>query len=161
MSRSGYSDDYGDDDPFALGRWRAAVESAMRGRRGQAFLREILTSLDALPDKEPGAKSFVPAGGPVCTLGSVAMARGLDVSEHEPEEGDDDRINTKSVAATFGIANAMACEIMYMNDDVYGHTWKPPGVEGPLEKPEHARWRQMRAWVARNIRQPKPEETMP
>lgn len=32
MSRCGYSDDY---DQWALIRWRGAVESAIRGKRGQ------------------------------------------------------------------------------------------------------------------------------
>jgi hypothetical protein len=37
MSRSGYSDDL---ENWSLIRWRGAVASAIRGRRGQAFLRE-------------------------------------------------------------------------------------------------------------------------
>jgi hypothetical protein len=37
MSRSGYSDDYGDDEPWQLIMWRGAVASAFRGRRGQPF----------------------------------------------------------------------------------------------------------------------------
>ena len=41
MSRSGYCDDYGDDDPLALGRYRAQVNSAIRGKRGQALLRRL------------------------------------------------------------------------------------------------------------------------
>jgi hypothetical protein len=45
MSRSGYSDDL---DPLALGRWRGRVASAMRGKRGQAFLREMLAAMDAM-----------------------------------------------------------------------------------------------------------------
>ena len=44
MSRSGYGDDYGDDDPLAIGRWRGAVNSAIRGKRGQQTLREILAA---------------------------------------------------------------------------------------------------------------------
>lgn len=46
MSRSGYSDDC--DDPLQEGRWRAAVNSAIRGKRGQAFLREALAALVAV-----------------------------------------------------------------------------------------------------------------
>lgn len=49
MSRSGYTDD--DDDPLATGRWRAQVRSAIRGKRGQAFLRELIAALDAMPEK--------------------------------------------------------------------------------------------------------------
>lgn len=50
MSRSGYSDDY-DFDNWQLIRWRGAVNSAINGRRGQAFLKELLTAIEALPEK--------------------------------------------------------------------------------------------------------------
>ena len=49
MSRCGYSEDF--DDPLELGRWRGQVESALRGKRGQRFLRELIAALDALPQK--------------------------------------------------------------------------------------------------------------
>ncbi len=39
VNRSGYCDDYGDDDPLALGRYRAQVASAIRGKRGRAAAR--------------------------------------------------------------------------------------------------------------------------
>ena len=45
MSRSGYSDD---DEDGRLAMWRGAVQSAIRGKRGQAALRELLTALDAM-----------------------------------------------------------------------------------------------------------------
>jgi hypothetical protein len=48
MGRAGYSEDC---DGWALIRWRGAVTSAIRGKRGQAFLREMLDALDALPVK--------------------------------------------------------------------------------------------------------------
>jgi hypothetical protein len=32
-------------------RWRGAVASAIRGGRGQAFLREMLAAMDAMPVK--------------------------------------------------------------------------------------------------------------
>ena len=38
MSRSGYSDDL---DNWDLIRWRGQVSSAIRGKRGQGFLREL------------------------------------------------------------------------------------------------------------------------
>jgi hypothetical protein len=41
MSRSGYSDDC---DGWALIRWRGAVNSAIKGRRGQQALREIVAA---------------------------------------------------------------------------------------------------------------------
>lgn len=51
MSRSGYSDDDDDDGGSRLNLWRGAVERAIKGKRGQAFLRELGAALDAMPDK--------------------------------------------------------------------------------------------------------------
>ena len=62
MSRSGYSEDC---DGWALVRWRGAVKSAIRGQRGQAFLRELLAALDAIPDKRLIAEELVDAQGAV------------------------------------------------------------------------------------------------
>jgi hypothetical protein len=49
MGRHGYTDD--SDDVLDLGRWRAQVSSAIRGKRGQRFLRDVIRALDALPEK--------------------------------------------------------------------------------------------------------------
>ena len=135
MSRAGYNDDGGGWD---LIRWRGAVTSAMRGKRGQAFLRELLTALDALPEKRL-IQQELELGGEVCALGAVGRARGIDMKNIDPEEYDD-------VAATFGIPQALAREIEYENDE---GTWKP-------ETPEQ-RFERIRAWVVSNIRV-RPEE---
>lgn len=161
MSRSGLSE--GDDyNRLAEGRWRAAVNSAMRGRRGQAFLREALAALDAMPDKRlirehlmfdgwqpwwSGGEEIIVGGdmltdrngfpmpcGSVCLLGAVGQARGIDMSKLDPED-------METVASTFGIADAMAREIVWQNDDG-GHL---------VETPEY-RWRRMREWVAAQIK---------
>lgn len=132
MSRSGYSDDYGDDDPLALGRYRGAVRSAIRGKRGQAFLREMRDALDAMPEKTLAASVLVGECGECCAMGSVALARGIDVSSVDPEDPD-------RVAAVFGINEKLAREIAYENDDTYFH------------KSDEARWQYMRKWVERHI----------
>ncbi|GEM_PF-1710263 len=46
MSRAGYSDDC---DSWALIRWRGPLSSSIRGKRGQLFLRDMLSALDAMP----------------------------------------------------------------------------------------------------------------
>jgi hypothetical protein len=158
MSRAGYYDDC--DDPLAMGRWRAAVRSAMRGKRGQAFLKEALAVLDAMPDKRLIAGHLVVDGdqcafgmpdivvggdvlvdkhgaptpmGAVCLLGAVGQARGLDMSDLDPED-------METVAPTFGLADAMARELVYWNDE-----------GGPYsESPEH-RWQRMREWISNQI----------
>ena len=77
MSRSGYTDDM--DDNWALIRWRGAVASAIKGKRGQALLKEMEVALLSLPDKRLIANEFANATeGEVCALGAVALKRRLD-----------------------------------------------------------------------------------
>ncbi len=140
MSRSGFSDydDYGDN--WATIRWRGAVTSALRGRRGQAFLREMLAALDALPEKRLVAEDLEtrdddPQARQVCALGAVGWARGLDMREVDPED-------CERVAGLFRVPRALAEEVMYMNDEGVYRT----------ETPEQ-RFTRMRAWVLGQIRE--------
>lgn len=138
MSRAGYSDDC---DGWALIRWRGAVASGMRGKRGQAFLRELLESLDAMPEKRLIAHSFAEPGG-YCTLGVVGAARGAELPAITEDDENDPTLIRGAAAQALGISPAVAAEIMFENDQGawYGET------------PE-ARWARMRAWVASQIRQ--------
>ena len=131
MSRSGYSDDC--EMNWDLIRWRGAVKSAIRGKRGQAFLREMLEALDSMPDKVL-AESVLEQDGDVCAMGAVGVKRGLDMSKVDPFE----RVE---VAQLFGISEALAAEIAYENDE---------GVWGANETPT-ARWTRMRKWVVSQI----------
>ena len=45
MSRSGYYEG-DDDDDWAANSWRGTVARAMRGKRGQAFLLDLIASLE-------------------------------------------------------------------------------------------------------------------
>lgn len=131
MSRSNYTDDY--DSEWQLIMWRGAVKSAIRGKRGQAFLKEMLSSLDSLPEKKL-IDDVLEHNGQVCAIGSVGVQRGLDMSKidaHDPY----------SVGHAFGIARAMAAEIEFINDDDYG--WKK-------ETPEQ-RFQRVRIWVVSKI----------
>ncbi|SRR5260221_4059586 len=129
MSRSGYSDDL---EQWALIRWRGAVASSIRGARGQALLKELLAALDAMPEKKLIA-SELEEDGAVCALGALGKMRGMNMAEL-------DAWDHETVAAEFGIAHALACEIMWENDyGVYRCT---------LEY----RWEHMRRWVQAQIR---------
>ena len=107
MSRCGYSDDI---DSWDLIRWRGAVASAIRGMRGQSFLREMLNALDALTEKELIANELIDGKGAVCAIGSVGKARGMDMSRIDYED-------PYTVAKAFGISEALAQEIEYINDE--------------------------------------------
>ena len=165
MSRSGYSDDCDDCDGWALIRWRGAVNSAIKGKRGQQALREIVAALDALPEKRLASESLVNADGEYCALGALGRARGISMKEQDPED-----VDPTEVARTFGIAMALAAEIMYLNDDCVSDTmWIDIEIFGPMRPhypdwsehkrsisvPNHhaaeKRWRYMRSWAAMNI----------
>lgn len=158
MSRSGYCDDYGDDDPLALGRYRAQVMSAIRGKRGQTLLRELLAALDAMPNKQLVAGELE-AEGQFCALGVVGHARGMDLSNI-------DTYDVESLGPKFNIAEQLAREIMWVNDDhVSEYKWKEFEICGPIkhwsdrnismrvanENEGYERWQEVRKWVASHI----------
>lgn len=132
MSRSGYVD-YDDGDANLTNLWRGAVASAIRGKRGQAFLKELLAAMDAMPDKRLIAHELVEEGA-VCALGSVGRARGItNMEDFDPEDHE-------TIAALFKIPHAMACEIMFMNDEAF--CGLAPEV----------RFTRMRTWVVNQIK---------
>lgn len=161
MSRSGLYENDGDDN-LAYGRWRAQVSSATRGKRGQAFLRDLLAALDAMPEKRlisgglafDGAPEFpypteyedvivggdqlvtgrgeVVRVGDVCALGALGARRGLDLSKFS--QGD-----PEFIAGAVDVAHQLAREIIWIND------------EGPRETPEK-RFERVRSWVASRIK---------
>jgi len=129
MSRSGYVDDI---EQWDLIRWRGAVASSIRGKRGQAFLLEMWKAMTALPEPKLIANSLAMPDGAVCALGAVCRARGVDLSKVDPENGD-------GLGGLLGIPEPLAKEIMYLNDD-----WSK-------ETPE-ARFERMKKWAEENLK---------
>lgn len=146
MSRSGYSDDC---DGWDLIRWRGAVASAIRGKRGQAFLREALAALDALPEKRLVSNDLVVVDGDddlaeetnVCLLGAVGLGRRLDLRGIDPED-------REKVAGIFGIPYSFACEIMHENDEHF--SWDIEQRRSVPETPEQ-RFMRMRRWIEASL----------
>ena len=128
MSRSGYSDDC---EGWSLIRWRGRVASAIRGKRGQAMLRELAVALDEMPIKRLIVNDLE-SEGEVCTLGSLGVKRGLNMSALDPEEREE-------IAEAFGVSMPLVAEIAYLNDEM---SWN--------ETPEQ-RWTRMRNWVAEQV----------
>ena len=168
MSRSGYTDNYGDDDPLAYGRWRQAVKRSIEGKRGQALLRELLEALDAMEDKRLFSGRFATADGEFCTLGVLGAKRGTPMDDL----GDAEYCEADRVGQRFGIARAMAAEIMHLNDEQISDT-KFIDVEicGPVrphwpdwgkhrktvcvndDEAPAKRWKYMRDWTVKQIKQ--------
>lgn len=133
MSRSGYSDE----SEYPVDLWRGTIASATRGRRGQAFFRDLVTALDAMPIKRLVADELETDEGEVCALGALARARGVTL---EP----DDTCDYPKLGDTFNIAAPLAQEVMYENDE--------GGPYAVTETPEQ-RWERVRKWAAAQIRE--------
>jgi hypothetical protein len=135
VSRSGYIDD-DDYENWDLIRWRGAVSSAIKGRRGQAFLREMLTAFDAmtLAQQSRLIARELESRGDVCAIGAVGRARKVDMTQLDPED-------RTCIAAAFNIAPALAAEIVYMNDEC-----------GPRHETCEQRFTRMRAWIIEQLR---------
>lgn len=131
MSRCGYSDDL---DPWQLIKWRGQVASALRGKRGQAFLNALRDALDAMPEKQLIANDLQATEG-VCALGSIGKARGLDLAAIDPEDED----HHKQLAGAFDVAHQLIQEVEFMND------------EGVYRETPAQRWDRMRRWVDQNV----------
>jgi len=127
--------------------WRGAVARAIRGRRGQSFLHELRDAIEEMTNKRLIADELVQAveicgvdGDPLvarveaCALGIVALRRGMDTSKINFEDYD-------NIHAPFGIANALAREIIWENDESLPHPKTP-----------EERWRKVRWWVEANIK---------
>ena len=132
MSRSGYSDEWDSD----VAMWRGQVASATRGKRGQRFFRDLVTALDAMPTRRLIANSLgtEEPEGDVCALGALCRAKGASLDEDDTED-------YAKLGATFDIAEQLAQETMWINDEA-----------GPYDQTPEQRWERVRKWAAGQIR---------
>lgn len=127
MSRSEYNDDC--DNNWSLIRWRGAVTAALRGKRGQALIKDLIEALEKMEPKILIAHDFVRCGQ-VCALGAVGVARGVDMEALDPE-------SSEEAAKLLNVAPALVREIEYINDE-----WEV------RETPEE-RWKRVYEWAKR------------
>lgn len=142
MSRSGYSEDC--DDTWQTMMWRGRVASAIRGRRGQKLLLDLVEALDALPEKRLITEELIRETGEVCALGAVGLKRGVNMWPLNPEFDkwgmlDDSEEHSENVADAFNVAPCLVREIAFENDEAWAHI-----------TPEE-RWRRMRAWAVARL----------
>lgn len=147
MSRSGYTD-----DGEHIGLWRGAVHRAVTGYRGQHLLRKLRDALDAMPEKRLIVGKIKSPSGEVCAFGAL--------DPNAPDSGEEWGYDAEDLARHFGIAQALAAEIVYRNDEC-GERFEHEdflderGISRRRfvtihETPEE-RWTRMRAWVAKQI----------
>lgn len=130
MSRHNYSDEI--DDNWSWIRWNGVVASSIRGKRGQKLLKDLAEAMDAMPVKRLIPNELKTANGEVCALGVLGQKRGIDLDKIDPED-------CETVAKEFDIAEPLAREITYQNDE---ECFGTPEV----------RWTKMRAWVQSKIK---------
>lgn len=137
MTRSGYVDDFGSDGWWDLIRYRGAVASAIRGKRGQAFLKRLVEVLEGMEVKELHDDVFARPDGPCCAMGAVAVANGVAPEEFQYCEND-----TEYAAQTLNIAPALAKEIAFENDEDFNYKRRTPAQ----------RYQYMLAWAKNRIK---------
>ena len=110
MSRSGLTEGWGlsQEENWAYIRFRGAVKSAIRGRNGQAFLKEALRVLDDMEKREL-VEGAAERDGSYCMLGAMAHKRHGIQKDHEGY--------AEELASILQIPDALAREIVYMNDE--------------------------------------------
>jgi hypothetical protein len=111
----------------------------IKGKRGQAFLKELLKVLDAMPVKEL-IDDEMEWNNNFSALGAVGKSRGLDMRNMNSENEHYD------VAQKLNITRSLAREIMYVNDDdcTYSEETGPQSLK-------NERWQRVRRWVADQI----------
>lgn len=134
MSRAGYNDDC-DGEQWQYALWRGSLMSSIRGKTGQAFLNELVTALETMPEKRLIPNALI-KDGEVCALGAVGVRRGKPMEHINPEE-------YEQVASEFGISMPLAREVEYENDE-----------GGPHNETPEQRWDRMLRWAKAHLKQP-------
>jgi hypothetical protein len=148
MGRSGYVD--GDvEETWDWIRWRGSVASAIRGKRGQAFLKELVKTLDAMPEKRLIKDALKDECGEVCAVGAVMEARKLpfdvDVNDYD------------SIASIIEVNAKLIQELECENDQAVRYITLPwtgtYSCNGShVDDSPEARWAQVRAWAEAQLK---------
>ena len=141
MSRYCDFDDY-DYEPWMEGQAAGAMRSAIRGRRGQQLLRDLIAGLDALPVPELAAGALEdPETGCVCALGAVRLQRGAEAVPLSFDLDDPD-IDWRDLAKPFDISETLAHAVIPENE--YSSKRND-------EQSRRRRWQSVRAWAVGNL----------
>lgn len=131
--------------------WEANQRRSLKGKKGQAALRELEAALLALPEPRLIADEFENAQGEVCALGALARFKGkenpktADVLIHDEvynEYYDDGYLMEGAgleLAASMDVPRMVALAIIYHNDD----SWQPLTPE--------QRYDRVLAWTRRQL----------
>jgi hypothetical protein len=141
MTRLYYDDDC---NPSEEGLRQGWLRSAIRGQRGQRFLRDLVAALDALPAPELSSGSLEdPETGCCCAFGAVRRFRGPENVRlcFHPEEED---MTPDSLAEPFGVPETLAWAVVQANEEM---------SSGNTERDRRRRWAEVRAWAVCNLQE--------
>ncbi len=170
MSRSSYSDDYGDEFPGQMELYRGNVMRSIRSKKGQARLRELRDDLLALPTKALQADIFSKPSGEACALGVWAQRHHPQREAVDTFRGEDDD-DTATFLRDYW-PRLVVMDLVYVNDSesfvteyhlgphqnpwdyrAYSHSW--PLYRSRPETDEE-RYARVLAWVNEHIVPPAP-----
>jgi hypothetical protein len=137
MSRRGISDE--EEYPGQFGLWEGNCRRSIKGKAGQAALRELEAALLALPEKRLIVGELENAAGEVCALGALKRYKGVEEVKADPEW------EMEEVGVELGMPRLVAWQVVYVNDE--GVDWRS------LASPEE-RYEKVLAWVRTQLTQP-------
>lgn len=155
MSRFDCGDYDGEGPPPEF--WWQTIRNALKGRRGQAVLRELKAALLALPEGRLIGSAVV-REGEVCALGALARERlaagspltcyghrGTSLAELEEKLGEDleDEVGSVELGEALGLARALAWVIADENDE-----------GGSFNQTPEARYHRMLGWIESHLGKP-------
>ncbi len=124
------------------GQAAGAMRSAIRGRRGQQLLRDLIAGLDGLPVPELAAGALEdPETGCVCALGAVRRQRGPEAVPLHFDPTDPD-LDWRELAGPFDISQALAYDVVAQNDYY---------TVGNDKQSRRHRWLSVRAWAVGHL----------
>ncbi len=121
--RINYADE--EDRPGQFELFQANCRRSLRGRKGQAALREFEAALLALPEKRL-IKDLLAAGDDVCAIGCYAKHKGLDLTKFDPEYESDE------VGIEAGMPRLVAWKVVALNDITLDTVWEV--AYGPVQR---------------------------
>jgi len=153
MSRIGYIYSEDEDYPGQFGLWQANCSRSLKGKAGQAALRELEKALLALPKKRLIAGELENAQGEVCAVGALKKYRGTTETQASPT------YDMEGVGRELGMPRLVAWKVVAVNDieidgsyvDAEGPTRYGSALRQFIPVTPEERYGQMLAWVQSQI----------
>ena len=133
--RINYSED--EDSPGQFGLWQANCRRSIKGKAGQAALRELEQALLTQPEKRLISDESQNAEGEVCAIGALAKYRGIEKTEADPED-------MEEVGIELGMPRLVARKVVCLNDVELG-------IYGLNSVTPEERYERVLAWVRRQL----------